>query len=107
MAIRATESDVAREPRLGEVGVPVAYDGDRPTVWLVNALDEKEPDGIGGCQFFERTDGTGRCTIHPTRPDVCRRLDCDALAEIAANHLAEWRAALAARERAEGADRSE
>jgi len=29
-------------------------------------------DACGDCTFYEETDGTGACTIHPDRPLVCR-----------------------------------
>lgn len=100
MAIRATEADALREPRLALVGHPIAVNaaGD-PVAWMLNALDSSAADGIGPCQFLAwKGERRASCTIHDTRPDVCRRLDCDALKDIAMNHLAQWRAALAARE---------
>lgn len=106
MAIRATASDTAREPRLALVGNPIAYDAaGNPVAWLLNTLDHSERDGIGACPFFlpaTNGDRGGVCTIHDTRPDVCRRLDCDTLGEIARKHLAEWKAALAAAESRSG-----
>lgn len=106
LAVRATPEDVAREPRLALVGNPIAYDAaGNPVGWLLNVLDPAARDGIGACPFYlPHTDGTrgGVCTIHETRPDVCRRVNCDALGVIARNHLAEWKAALAAAEERQG-----
>ncbi len=102
LAVRADAADAAREPRLALVGHPIAYDAaGNPVGWLLNTLDPSERDGIGACPFFlpaTNGDRGGICTIHETRPEVCRRVNCDALGRIAVAHLAEWRSILAAEE---------
>jgi hypothetical protein len=108
MAIRATVSDVAREPRLAEVGTPFAYDEKgEPVAWLLNPITTEGLDGLGPCPFLKppAPDDPAKaavCTIHETRPDVCRRLDCDALKEIALSHLNAFRNALIAKQAAMG-----
>ncbi len=103
MVIRVGPADVAREPRLAELGHPVECDENgRPMLWMLNVLDATARQGVGPCQFLAWDDGAGVCTIHETRPDVCRRLDCDGIREFGRKHLAEWKAALADEESRRG-----
>ena len=97
MVIRASASDALREPRIALVGHPTAYCGDSPTEFLLNRIEAGSRDGIGPCLFLVLEPGQpAACAIHETRPDVCRRLDCDGLRSFAAEHLAKWKSQLAA-----------
>lgn len=90
LAVRATAADARREPRIAERGLPVAYEGPRPSEYLLNVLDAAAPDGLGACAFLDAgpPGGPASCTIHATRPEVCRQVDCALFAEAGARLLA-------------------
>jgi Fe-S-cluster containining protein len=85
--VRATGEDAEREPLIRERGLPVAYDGPEglagpPTMYVLNVLDAAAEDGLGPCAFLDAgpPGGPASCTIHATRPDVCRAVDCSLFA---------------------------
>lgn len=73
LIIETSIRDAEREPQIKEQGSPIYDDmsGTRELVgYLLNGQD-------GACVFFDRE--SRLCTVHETRPLVCRVYDCDAL----------------------------
>ena len=73
MIIEASLRDAEREPRIAERGRPIYDDmwGPKEQIgWFLN-----DPEH-GHCVFFDPQ--TRLCTIHATRPLICRLFDCDA-----------------------------
>ena len=64
----AGASEVAYDWR--DVARPMPYGLDSGTgktfEWVL------QTDDCGDCVFYEETDGTGACTVHPDRPLICR-----------------------------------
>jgi hypothetical protein len=73
LIVKATASDVRREPSIAERG---RFIGDSPATgngptWVLNSPE-------GPCVFFDRdNEGLGVCEIYQTRPQTCRGFDCD------------------------------
>ena len=76
LLIEVDVRDAEREPKIAELGSPINW----PADVSVSGRDEligyiiNKPDG-SGCLFLD--DATNACTIHATRPLVCRLFDCD------------------------------
>jgi len=81
--VEASAADALREPRIAALGAPVYRQG----VADGEAIEAGAPVGYvlnrgggpsGPCLLLERdSQGRGVCTIYPTRPDICRRFDCE------------------------------
>src|SRR5690242_12073591 len=74
LIIEVSLRDAEREPRIAAECGPIVDDmrtGEREVIGYM--LNHKDNDYA--CRFFDRT--TRLCTIHETRPLVCRVFDCD------------------------------
>lgn len=74
LLIEVSLRDAEREPRIAAECGPIVCDiakGKREVVGYL--LNDKNNEYA--CRFFDRT--TRLCTIHATRPLVCRVFDCD------------------------------
>ncbi len=70
MIIEVELSDAEREPLIAARGSQLkGFDNELVGYTLNNAAND------WACTFLDRA--TNRCTIHATRPDVCREFDCD------------------------------
>lgn len=77
LLIEVSLRDAKREPRIKELGRPIWDDeadifrGEKIVGgYLLNSLENE-----GACAFFDRQ--TRLCTIHDTRPLICRLFNCD------------------------------
>lgn len=75
MFIEVLAEDAKREPKIAEKGSPILDDpdenGHREVIgYMLNSRGEDM-----ACVFLDRE--TNRCTIHETRPLLCRLFDCD------------------------------
>jgi len=77
LLIEASLRDAEREPRIVELGSPIwddemdIFHGQK----VVGGYLLNRTDNGGACAFFDRQ--TRLCTIHATRPLVCRLFNCD------------------------------
>ena len=69
MIIEVSLRDAERQPRIRECSPINSITGEH-IGYLLN-----DPANEYACRFFDRT--TRLCTIHATRPLVCRLFDCD------------------------------
>lgn len=74
LLIEVSVRDALREPRIKECG-PIYDDnfGQGPKDLIGYMLNDG--DNNSACRFFDRQ--SRRCTIHDTRPLICRVFDCD------------------------------
>lgn len=75
MLIEVLAEDARREPKIADRGSPILGDADenghRKVIgYLLNSRGDDM-----ACVFLDRA--TNRCTIHETRPLLCRLFDCD------------------------------
>ncbi len=72
--IEATAADARREPRIAELGAPIPHEeGDEPAGYVLN----RGAFAGGACMFLDFEGKWAVCGIYATRPEVCRRFDCE------------------------------
>jgi len=74
LLIEVLTEDAEREPRIKELGSPLLTPPDEsghrhPVGYILNSREDM------ACVFLDRA--TNLCTIHETRPLLCRLFDCD------------------------------
>src|SRR5205807_2014519 len=75
LLIEVTLEDARREPKIKELGSPTY------TPAILTKSGQRELEGYllngqdGPCVFLDQAQNL--CTIHPTRPLICRLFDCD------------------------------
>lgn len=74
ITVLADDEDAEREPLIRQMATPIPRDACGHTYRLSRPGTGDRP---GPCVFFRRDGDVGICAIHDTKPEHCRRWDCD------------------------------